>query len=176
MAEQTKFRRSFRGRPAAQSDGLRARARASAADPEQLRRTAVRRRPVGRQRQARPFRLHDKRCATAASKLWRCTTFWPRPSRFRKRKSGSSTIRSYRIRSGSAWSTKYAVTSKGLQDRDLAEIADRRPLDRGIPRTHGGEMLNLVRDAAGVTEYLLPPLPNTLYTRDTTCWIYGGVR
>jgi arginine deiminase len=26
-----------------------------------------------------------------------------------------------------------------------------------------------------VTEYLLPPLPNTLYTRDTTCWIYGGV-
>ena len=36
-------------------------------------------------------------------------------------------------------------------------------------------MLELVRDAAGVTEYLLPPLPNTLYTRDTTCWIYGGV-
>ena len=36
-------------------------------------------------------------------------------------------------------------------------------------------MLKLVEDAAGVTEYLLPPLPNTLYTRDTTCWIYGGV-
>jgi arginine deiminase len=35
--------------------------------------------------------------------------------------------------------------------------------------------MNLVRDAAGVSEYLLPPLPNTLYTRDTTCWIYGGV-
>lgn len=37
------------------------------------------------------------------------------------------------------------------------------------------EELNLIRDAAGITEYLLPPLPNTLYTRDTTCWIYGGV-
>ncbi len=36
-------------------------------------------------------------------------------------------------------------------------------------------MLQLVREAAGMTEYLLPPLPNTLYTRDTTCWIYGGV-
>ena len=36
-------------------------------------------------------------------------------------------------------------------------------------------MLKLVKEAAGVTEYLLPPLPNTLYTRDTTCWIYGGV-
>jgi len=24
-------------------------------------------------------------------------------------------------------------------------------------------------------EYLMPPLPNTLFTRDTTCWIYGGL-
>jgi len=37
------------------------------------------------------------------------------------------------------------------------------------------DYLNLVRESHGVTEYLLPPLPNTLYTRDTTCWIYGGV-
>lgn len=37
------------------------------------------------------------------------------------------------------------------------------------------EELKLIREAAGITEYLLPPLPNTLYTRDTTCWIYGGV-
>lgn len=36
-------------------------------------------------------------------------------------------------------------------------------------------LMQLVRDALGITEYLLPPLPNTLYTRDTTCWIYGGV-
>src|SRR5690606_30709639 len=33
----------------------------------------------------------------------------------------------------------------------------------------------LVREAPGVNEYLMPPLPNMLYTRDTTCWIYGGV-
>ena len=44
-----------------------------------------------------------------------------------------------------------------------------------FPETHGGEMLKLVREAAGITEYLLPPLPNTIFTRDTTCWIYGGV-
>ena len=23
--------------------------------------------------------------------------------------------------------------------------------------------------------FLLPPLPNTLFTRDSSCWIYGGV-
>lgn len=44
-----------------------------------------------------------------------------------------------------------------------------------FPEAMGGEMLKLVREAAGVSEYLLPPLPNTLYTRDTSCWIYGGV-
>lgn len=35
--------------------------------------------------------------------------------------------------------------------------------------------LSLARESAGVTEYLMPPLPNTLYTRDTTSWIYGGL-
>jgi arginine deiminase len=33
----------------------------------------------------------------------------------------------------------------------------------------------LAREQTGSREYLLPPLPNTLYTRDTTCWIYGGL-
>ncbi|MFD3428233.1 arginine deiminase [Nocardia fluminea] len=35
--------------------------------------------------------------------------------------------------------------------------------------------LALAREQTGVREYLMPPLPNTLYTRDTTCWLYGGV-
>jgi arginine deiminase len=33
----------------------------------------------------------------------------------------------------------------------------------------------LARESSGAREYLMPPLPNTLYTRDTTCWLYGGV-
>ncbi|MFF4319447.1 arginine deiminase [Streptomyces sp. NPDC001568] len=35
--------------------------------------------------------------------------------------------------------------------------------------------LALARESTGVREYLMPPLPNTLYTRDTTCWLYGGL-
>ena len=31
------------------------------------------------------------------------------------------------------------------------------------------------RESTGAREYLMPPLPNTLYTRDTTCWLYGGL-
>jgi arginine deiminase len=63
----------------------------------------------------------------------------------------------------------------GLQPRDLAETLLGGLSTFEFPETHGGEMLKLVREAAGVTEYLLPPLPNALFTRDTTCWIYGGV-
>jgi len=61
-----------------------------------------------------------------------------------------------------------------LAPRDLAETLIGGLSTFEFPETHG-ETITLVREAAGVTEYLLPPLPNTLYTRDTTCWIYGGV-
>jgi len=50
----------------------------------------------------------------------------------------------------------------GLSSVDLEAV-----LDNGL--------LKLCHHASGMTEYVLPPLPNTLYTRDTTCWIYGGV-
>jgi len=62
-----------------------------------------------------------------------------------------------------------------LADRDLAETLVGGLSTYEFPETHGGDMIRLVRDGAGVNEYLLPPLPNTIYTRDTTCWIYGGV-
>jgi arginine deiminase len=63
----------------------------------------------------------------------------------------------------------------GLGDRDLAETLIGGLSTYEFPESHGGDAMRMVRDAAGVNEYLLPPLPNTLYTRDTTCWIYGGV-
>ena len=62
-----------------------------------------------------------------------------------------------------------------LSDRELAETLIGGLSTEEFPDSHGGDMLRMVREAAGVAEYLLPPLPNTLYTRDTSCWIYGGV-
>lgn len=46
---------------------------------------------------------------------------------------------------------------------------------RDLPEEFCSDHLNLVRDARGASEYLMAPLPNTIYTRDTTCWIYGGL-
>uniref|UniRef100_A0A942T9S6 Arginine deiminase n=1 Tax=Neobacillus citreus TaxID=2833578 RepID=A0A942T9S6_9BACI len=61
----------------------------------------------------------------------------------------------------------------GYTDAGLAEvligglaIADLEP--DGRP-----EFLGLHGDSA-VADYLMPPLPNMLYTRDTTCWINGA--
>jgi arginine deiminase len=62
----------------------------------------------------------------------------------------------------------------GLDSRKLAEFMIGGLSATDIP-DGGSEYLAMVREATGVSEYLLPPLPNTLYTRDTTCWIYGGV-
>ncbi|MFA9439321.1 arginine deiminase [Uliginosibacterium sp. sgz301328] len=64
---------------------------------------------------------------------------------------------------------------EGLDNRALAETLLGGLSIHDFPEAHGGAALKVVREAAGATEYLLPPLPNTLYTRDTTCWIYGGV-
>jgi len=35
--------------------------------------------------------------------------------------------------------------------------------------------LKMMADFIGSASFVLPPLPNTQFTRDTTCWIYGGV-
>jgi arginine deiminase len=63
----------------------------------------------------------------------------------------------------------------GLAPRELAETLIGGLSTYEFPGSGRGDLMSLIRDAAGVAEYLLPPLPNTLYTRDTTCWIYGGV-
>ncbi|MEU9733817.1 arginine deiminase [Streptomyces sp. NPDC048002] len=44
-----------------------------------------------------------------------------------------------------------------------------------LPDEHRSGSIALARESTGVREYLMPPLPNTLYTRDTTCWLYGGL-
>ncbi len=63
----------------------------------------------------------------------------------------------------------------GLSSRQLAEYLIGGLAAYDLPKDFGGDFLRAAQAASGITGYLLPPLPNTLYTRDTTCWIYGGV-
>lgn len=39
----------------------------------------------------------------------------------------------------------------------------------------GRQYMDFFEDALGHSSFLLPPLPNTQFTRDNSCWIYGGV-
>jgi arginine deiminase len=41
-----------------------------------------------------------------------------------------------------------------------------------VPKSEQSAMLS---DAYGGTDFILPPVPNTLFQRDPSCWIYNGV-
>lgn len=62
-----------------------------------------------------------------------------------------------------------------LEPRRLAELLIGGMSTIDLPADMRSGYLALARESLGVAEYLMPPLPNTLYTRDTTCWIYGGL-
>ncbi|MFC9242700.1 arginine deiminase [Streptomyces sp. NPDC057136] len=62
-----------------------------------------------------------------------------------------------------------------LAPRRLAEYLIGGLATADLPDEFRSGYVALARESTGVREYLMPPLPNTLYTRDTTCWLYGGV-
>ena len=62
-----------------------------------------------------------------------------------------------------------------LPPRQLAEFLIGGLATSDLPEDFRKDYLALARESTGVREYLMPPLPNTLYTRDTTCWLYEGV-
>ena len=63
----------------------------------------------------------------------------------------------------------------GLSHAQLAAYMIGGLASTDLPDEFRSPYLALAREHTGVREYLMPPLPNSLYTRDTTCWIYGGV-
>ncbi|WP_434984712.1 arginine deiminase [Vreelandella zhaodongensis] len=62
-----------------------------------------------------------------------------------------------------------------MEPRRLAEFLIGGVSANDMAGSQGGEILKMFRDYLGHSSFILPPLPNTQFTRDTTCWIYGGV-
>jgi arginine deiminase len=62
-----------------------------------------------------------------------------------------------------------------LAPRRLAELLIGGLATTDLPEDFRSGHVALARESTGAREYLMPPLPNTLYTRDTTCWLYGGL-
>lgn len=64
---------------------------------------------------------------------------------------------------------------EGLEPRKLAEFLIGGVAGEDLPDSEGASVIKMYRDYLGHSSFLLDPLPNTQFTRDTTCWIYGGV-
>ncbi|MFD0305692.1 arginine deiminase [Streptomyces sp. NPDC127119] len=64
---------------------------------------------------------------------------------------------------------------ESLEPRRLAEYLIGGLSTVDLPDEFRTGYVSLARESTGAREYLMPPLPNTLYTRDTTCWLYGGL-
>jgi arginine deiminase len=64
---------------------------------------------------------------------------------------------------------------ESLEPKQLAEFLIGGLATSDLPEDYRPDYVSLARESTGVREYLMPPLPNTLYTRDTTCWLYGGL-
>ena len=62
-----------------------------------------------------------------------------------------------------------------LPPQRLAEFLIGGLATQDLPEDFRSGYISLARESTGAREYLMPPLPNTLYTRDTTCWLYGGL-
>ncbi|MBF8745535.1 arginine deiminase [Pseudomonas putida] len=64
---------------------------------------------------------------------------------------------------------------EGLEARHLAEFLIGGVAGQDLPQSEGADVVKMYNDYLGHSSFILPPLPNTQFTRDTTCWIYGGV-
>jgi arginine deiminase len=62
-----------------------------------------------------------------------------------------------------------------LQPAKLAELLIGGLATDDLPSELRPGYATLARESIGGRQYLMPPLPNMLYTRDTSCWLYGGV-
>ncbi|WP_416339084.1 arginine deiminase [Paraburkholderia sp. CNPSo 3076] len=64
---------------------------------------------------------------------------------------------------------------EGLEPRKTAEFLIGGVVAEDIPDTEQSKILKEFRRYLGYSSFVLAPLPNSTFTRDTTCWIYGGV-
>ena len=154
-------------------DGLPARPRPPAADARQLPRAAVRRRDLGARGAEGPLRLRAEDAASAASRCWNCTTCWPRRSRTRRRAAGSSTGASRRTTSARSWRRCMRPWLDEMPAEQAGRAPDRRHRDPRSARAASRRRCSPRRSAA--RDFILPPIPNTLFQRDPSCWIYNGV-
>lgn len=78
-------------------------------------------------------------------------------------------ISDYRL--GPTFATDVRTWLAEMSHRDLA-----RHLSGGLTYSEiPASIKNMVVDTHDINDFIMKPLPNHLFTRDTSCWIYNGV-
>lgn len=89
-----------------------------------------------------------------------------------------------------AWILEHKITADqvgiGLEDEIKAWLSEQAPHQlaayllggvsaHDIPESMSSNVVRMFGEYLGYSSFMVPPLPNALFTRDTTCWIYNGV-
>ncbi|MBB2496872.1 arginine deiminase [Aquipseudomonas ullengensis] len=64
---------------------------------------------------------------------------------------------------------------EGLEPRKIAEFLIGGVSGADLAKHKDSDVTKMFNAYLGESSFIFPPLPNTQFTRDTTCWIYGGV-
>jgi arginine deiminase len=64
---------------------------------------------------------------------------------------------------------------ESLEPRRIAEYLIGGVSGADLAKQKNSEAAKMFNAYLGESSFIFPPLPNTQFTRDTTCWIYGGV-
>jgi arginine deiminase len=80
-----------------------------------------------------------------------------------------------RITANSVGRAVTRVMRPWLDEMPAAKLADHLIGGIAIEDLPKSESSSLLLDVLGGTSFLIPPIPNSLFQRDPSCWIYGGV-
>jgi arginine deiminase len=90
-------------------------------------------------------------------------------------KEARSFVLDRRITPNSVGAPATAVIRPWLDDLPAKTLAEHLIGGFAIADLPRGEVTTGLRSAFGGTEFIVPPIPNILFQRDPSCWIYGGV-
>jgi arginine deiminase len=80
-----------------------------------------------------------------------------------------------RITANSVGRAVTRIVRPWLDEMPAAKLADHLIGGIAIEELPKSESSSLLLDVLGGTSFLIPPIPNSLFQRDPSCWIYGGV-
>ena len=112
------------------------------------------------------------RCGSVGSRFWSSTNCWVRRWKIRRR---ARWLLDRRITPNSVGRVTAMAMRPWLDAMPAPALADHLIGGIALEDLPKSESSALLLEVLGGTSFLIPPIPNTLFQRDPSCWIYDGV-